>query len=72
MGVNDDHLYRRGVGLNQLPGEDPDQLRRSILDLWPRLTADRLVCPGHGEATDGRTLRTQNDALARFLGAVVA
>ena len=67
-----DTLYRRGVGLNKLPGEDTDLLRRSILGLWPELTADRLVCPGHGDVTDGRTLRTENDALARFLGTVLA
>jgi hydroxyacylglutathione hydrolase len=67
-----DTLYAHGVGLNKLPGEDQARLRRTIHDLWPGLTADRLVCPGHGEATDGETLRTQNDALARFLGAVVA
>jgi glyoxylase-like metal-dependent hydrolase (beta-lactamase superfamily II) len=67
-----DTLYAHGVGLNKLPGEDSDQLRRTVRALWPGLTADRLVCPGHGEATDGRTLRTGNDALARFLDAVVA
>ena len=67
-----DTLYRRGVGLNKLPGENSEQLRRTILELWPGLIADRLVCPGHGEATDGRTLRTENDALGRFLGEVVA
>jgi hydroxyacylglutathione hydrolase len=65
-----DTVYSHGVGLNQLPGEDPEQLRRSVLDLWPGLTADRLVCPGHGDATDGLSLRTGNSALAGFLGLV--
>lgn len=65
-----DTLYGRGVGLNQLPGEDSDQLRRSIVELWPALTADRLVCPGHGDTTDGLTLRTGNTALTEFLGMV--
>jgi hydroxyacylglutathione hydrolase len=67
-----DTIYRRGVGLNHLPGEDSDQLRRSILELWPGLTADRLVCPGHGEVTDGLSLRTGNSSLTEFLGMVVA
>lgn len=67
-----DTVYRRGVGLNHLPGEDTDQLRRSILELWPGLTADRLVCPGHGEATDGESVRRGNSALTEFLGVVVA
>lgn len=67
-----DSLYRRGVGLNKLPGEDQEQLRRSILGLWPGLTAERTVFPGHGDVADGETLRTENRALAAFLGAVVA
>ena len=67
-----DTLYGRGVGLNKLPGEDPDQLRRSILELWPGLTTDRLVCPGHGDPTDGESVRTGNAALTAFLGTVVA
>jgi glyoxylase-like metal-dependent hydrolase (beta-lactamase superfamily II) len=67
-----DTLYRSGVGLNQLPGEDSDQLRRSILELWPALSPDRLVCPGHGQPADGETVRTGNSALTAFLGAVVA
>lgn len=67
-----DTLYAHGVGLNKLPGEDADRLRSTIGDLWPGLTADRLVCPGHGEATDGESLRTGNAALAAFLDAVVA
>lgn len=67
-----DTLYRRGVGLNNLPGEDQEQLRRSILRLWPGLTAERFVFPGHGDPADGETIRTGNEALAAFLGAVVA
>jgi hydroxyacylglutathione hydrolase len=65
-----DTLYSRGVGLNSLPGEEPDELRRSIGGLWPALTADRLICPGHGDATDGLSLRTGNTALTDFLGMV--
>ncbi|MEU2348199.1 MBL fold metallo-hydrolase [Modestobacter sp. NPDC049651] len=65
-----DTLYRRGVGLNSLPGEDQDALRRTILGLWPELTAERTVYPGHGDPADGETVRTGNAALAAFLGLV--
>lgn len=65
-----DTLYRRGVGLNQLPGEDQDALRASVRGLWPRLTAERSVYPGHGDPADGESVRTGNQALAAFLGAV--
>jgi glyoxylase-like metal-dependent hydrolase (beta-lactamase superfamily II) len=65
-----DTLYRRGLGLNQLPGEDQDALRATLLGLWPELTAERTIYPGHGDAADGATVRTGNDALAGFLGLV--
>jgi glyoxylase-like metal-dependent hydrolase (beta-lactamase superfamily II) len=65
-----DTLYRHGVGLSQLPGEDQEALRATILDLWPGLTADRAVHPGHGESADGWTVRTENHRLTAFLGLV--
>jgi hydroxyacylglutathione hydrolase len=65
-----DTLYRRGVGLNSLPGEDQDALRATVLSLWPELTAERMVFPGHGDPADGETVRTGNSALAEFLGLV--
>ena len=65
-----DTIYRRGVGLNHLPGEDQDALRSTVLGLWPELTAERTVFPGHGDPADGETVRTGNSALAEFLGLV--
>jgi hydroxyacylglutathione hydrolase len=65
-----DTVYRHGVGLSQLPGSDEDQLRASVLALWPELTAERTVHPGHGESADGATVRTENHSLAAFLGLV--
>lgn len=63
-----DTIYSRGVGLSAMPGEDPVALRRSILARWDGLTAERTVCPGHGDAVDGATLRRANTALLKFLG----
>jgi hydroxyacylglutathione hydrolase len=65
-----DTVYRHGVGLNHLPGEDQDVLRDSVLALWPELTAERSVHPGHGDSADGATVRAENHALAAFLGLV--
>jgi hydroxyacylglutathione hydrolase len=65
-----DTVYRRGVGLSALPGSDEATLRASILSLWPDLTEDRAVFPGHGDCADGATVRTGNDSLAAFLGLV--
>jgi len=62
-----DTLYSRGVGLSNLPGEDTELLKQSIRGLWPNLTSDITIYPGHGNASDGETVRTQNLALQQFL-----
>lgn len=62
-----DTLYSQGVGLSKLPGEDSKQLKTSIRALWPGLTAQRTIYPGHGKAADGATVRNQNHALLTFL-----
>jgi len=62
-----DTLYSRGVGLSNLPGEDAELLKRSIRGLWPSLTSAVTIYPGHGNAADGETVRTQNLALQQFL-----
>jgi glyoxylase-like metal-dependent hydrolase (beta-lactamase superfamily II) len=63
-----DTIYTRGVGLSHLPGEQPDILKQSILAMWPLLTAERIVYPGHGGCASGAEVRATNRALLEFLG----
>jgi hydroxyacylglutathione hydrolase len=63
-----DTIYTKGVGLSHLPGEQPEVLKQSILSLWPLLSADRVVYPGHGGCASGATVRAGNRALLAFLG----
>jgi hydroxyacylglutathione hydrolase len=63
-----DTIYTRGVGLSHLPGEQPEILKQSILALWPMLTAERIVYPGHGGCASGAEVRATNRALLEFLG----
>lgn len=63
-----DTLYSHGVGLSRLPGEDHALLKTSLENLWPELTEDRVIYPGHGDAADGLAIRTENTALLRFMG----
>ncbi len=63
-----DTIYTSGVGLSHLPGEEPGILKQSILALWPRLTADRIVYPGHGGCASGADVRLSNLALLEFVG----
>lgn len=63
-----DTMYSRGVGLSRLPGENVDQLKSSIENLFLTLPEDVLVLPGHGgEARLGEIRRT-NLPLRSFLG----
>lgn len=63
-----DTLYSRGVGLSRLPGEDHELLKASLRTLWPGLTAELTVCPGHGDPASGIAVRTGNRELQAFLG----
>lgn len=65
-----DTLYSRGVGLSGLPGEDHEQLKASLRGLWPELSFDRIIYPGHGNAADGASVRSENRALLTFLGLI--
>lgn len=63
-----DTIYCRGVGLSQLPGEQPATLKASILQHWPLLGAERTIYPGHGRCASGAWVRRHNQALLQFLG----
>lgn len=65
-----DTIYSRGLGLSALPGEDAELLKQSIRGFWDRLTIDRIIYPGHGNAADGASIRSENHALLKFLGLV--
>jgi len=62
-----DTLYSRGLGLSKLPGEEPEILRRSIISIWDRFSADTMVHPGHGDAAALGWIQQNNLPLLRFL-----
>lgn len=64
-----DTIYSRGVGLSRLPGENAEQLRRSILGAWNVFPDGMLVRPGHGESCTLGEIKRENQVLLRFLGA---
>ena len=64
-----DTLYARGVGLSKLPGEKPEQLRASLLEIFERFGPDVEVHPGHGESAPLAWVRDNNLPLRRFLEA---
>lgn len=62
-----DTIYARNISLAKTAGENPEQLRTSILRLWDGLD-DFVICPGHGPTAPGATVRTGNQPLRAFLG----
>lgn len=63
-----DTLYARGVGLSKLPGERPDELRRSLNGLWDDLDTV-TIHPGHGRSARGVDVKRDNAELLAFLNA---
>jgi hydroxyacylglutathione hydrolase len=64
-----DTLYRQGIGLSRLPGENVDTLRASILALWDTLPRDAVIYPGHGASATFGEIRSGNRALLELLRA---
>jgi hydroxyacylglutathione hydrolase len=63
-----DSLYARGVGLSNLPGENHDLLRQSLLALWDEIPSGCTVHPGHGRSAPFAEIRETNRPLRAFLG----
>jgi glyoxylase-like metal-dependent hydrolase (beta-lactamase superfamily II) len=63
-----DTLYRDGVGLVKLPGENIEVLRRTLRSLCTGgLRPETTVFPGHGGAAYLHEILSQNHALSDFL-----
>lgn len=62
-----DSLYALGVGLSNTPGEQPDVLRSSLTAVLDKIAPDTLICPGHGPTALFHMVRSDNQALKRFL-----
>jgi hydroxyacylglutathione hydrolase len=63
-----DTLYRDGIGLVSLPGEDEGVLRKSIERLWEMIPAETPVYPGHGGSAPFGEIQRMNLPLRAFLG----
>lgn len=63
-----DTLYRNAVGLVDFPGENPVQLRESLLRVWDELDESLEVYPGHGRSGPLGVIKANNRPLRAFLG----
>ncbi|MET0518441.1 MAG: MBL fold metallo-hydrolase [Burkholderiaceae bacterium] len=64
-----DSLYARRTALSKLPGEDHEQLRRSLTQLFSWIDDGVLVLPGHGETATIAEIHAGNEALRAFMSA---
>jgi len=62
-----DSLYARRTALSKLPGEDHDQLRASLRQLFGWIAGDVLVLPGHGGTATIDEIHAGNEALRAFM-----
>ena len=63
-----DSLYRNAVGLVDFPGEDPEELKASLLAVWDQLPDELQVYPGHGGSGRFGDIKLNNQRLRQFLG----
>lgn len=66
-----DSLYARRTALSKLPGEDHDQLRASLRQLFGWIAGDVLVLPGHGGTATIDEIHAGNEALRAFMSAAM-
>jgi hydroxyacylglutathione hydrolase len=62
-----DILYKKGLGLNSLPGEDKEKLKYSIQEIFRNFADDNLILPGHGESDYLLNIKGNNKELEQFL-----
>ena len=62
-----DTLYRDGVGLVKLPGEDVAQLTGSLRRVWDLLSDSVEIHPGHGGSAPFGEIKRNNAPLRRAL-----
>lgn len=62
-----DLIYKNGLGFNNFPGEDKNQLKSSILELFNTYNNDFVVLPGHGQPETLKNIKNHNLELKKFL-----
>ena len=62
-----DLIYSKGLGFNNFPGENKNELKQSILRLLAKYQHECIVYPGHGEASTLAMIQKNNQQLNNFL-----
>lgn len=62
-----DTLYKKGLGLNNYPGENKEDLRASLLKITELFNDQTLIYPGHGDSDLLGKIKMENLELKSFL-----
>lgn len=62
-----DILYKKGLGFNRFPDENPVLLRNSITTIFSYYSPGHMVYPGHGSAETLGLILKNNNELVEFL-----
>jgi glyoxylase-like metal-dependent hydrolase (beta-lactamase superfamily II) len=62
-----DTAYRGHVDRESFPGEDRDQLRASVRQLWDGVDETTTILPGHGGSATWGEVKAHNTALREFV-----
>jgi hydroxyacylglutathione hydrolase len=62
-----DLIYSKGVGFNNFPGENKEELKQSISKLLNGYQQQSMVYPGHGESATLAQIQENNQELNEFL-----
>jgi len=62
-----DTIFKEGLYLNKLPGENSVELRKSIFEIFETFDLNINCYPGHGKAATLDYIKTNNQALIKFL-----
>ena len=62
-----DLFYKKGLGFNGFPGENPNELRKSINEIFEKFNEDFHIYPGHGSSALLGSIKRNNQGLNNFL-----
>ena len=62
-----DTIFKDGLHINNLPGENPIELKKSILKIFRKFNLNTICFPGHGPDATLDYIKSSNLDLKRFL-----
>jgi hydroxyacylglutathione hydrolase len=62
-----DTIFKEGLYINKLPGENPIELKKNILEIFEKFNPTMICFPGHGKDATLDDIKSKNKDLIFFL-----